>query len=338
MGPLLTERWLGGGDRLAIVDDAAVAVAREAVRSAGAAAGLDADQCERLAATVSELARNQLRHATGGAIAVCQVRRGGVAGIEIVAADRGAGIADPTAALAGVPRTAGSLGVGLSAVLRLADEVDADIRGGEGTCFRARVFAAAVARSEIAILGRPGPGDPVSGDDAEAIRDGDRVLVGVVDGLGHGPLARDAAQRAVGELSGGLRLALPDLLARCDEALSGSRGAVVSVARIDLTGGRLEHAGVGNVISRLHGSDGGGRALLTTAGTLGVGRLPRRIPCETAPFAPPQVLVVVSDGIVSRLDLSDEPALLRRHPLVVAHHVMTRFGRGTDDALVLVVR
>ncbi|MBE7450015.1 MAG: SpoIIE family protein phosphatase [Kofleriaceae bacterium] len=338
MGAVLIERWLGGGDALPIRDDADVAVARAAARDAAAAAGLDALRGERLAVVVSELARNQLRHAHAGAIACRPVARGEVAGLEVVAADRGAGIADPTSALAGVPRVSGSLGVGLSVVLRQADEVDFDVRWGAGTCVRARVFASAVARSEVAILGAPDPGEAVSGDDAIAERDGTHLLVSVIDGLGHGPHARDAALRAVDGLGRPPWPSVPELLARCHVTVAGSRGAVASVARVDLASGRCEHAGVGNVMTRLYDGDGKVRVLVTLAGTLGTGRLSRRLVGEELPFAPPRLLVMVSDGITSRLDLSRDPALLQRHPLVIAHRVVTNHGRGNDDTTVLVAR
>ena len=346
MGPLLNvaidrlvERWLSGTTPLPVRDEASVAVARDAARAAGADAGLDSTARERLAFITSELGHNQRKHALGGEIGFRTVTRGGVAGVEIVAADRGGGIADPTQALEGTPRSAGpGLGVGLSAVLRQADEVDADVRLGEGTCLRARVFRTRVARSEVAILGRAGPDDPVSGDTAMTVRTDGALLVTAIDGLGHGPAAREASARAVATMLASPHLPLDELLARADRELVGSRGAVMAAARIDLLAATVTHTAIGNITTRLHGPDGGFRGLLSAAGTLGVSRPARRVVPETVPFAPPQVLTLVSDGIVSRVDLTGAGTLLRRHPLVIAHHLLTRFARGTDDAVVVVVR
>ncbi len=343
MGPVLTslvDRWLGGSPALIILDEASVAVAREAARAAGAAAGLDTVVRERLAAVISELGHNQRRHAGGGAIALRPVQRCGVAGVEIVAADRGPGIADPARALSG--SLAGvserGLGVGLSAVLRQSDEVDLDVRVGGGTCVRARIFAATVPRSEIGIIGRAGPSDPISGDDALAVRDGDHLLVAVADGLGHGPAARDAAARAVAALLDNPADSLPELLARCDTRLTGTRGAVLSVARLELGRGLLEHAAIGNVATRVVSADGASRPLLAQNGTIGVGQARKRHHVETMAFAPPQLLIMVTDGVVTRVDLSQDLVLLRQHPMVIADALLTRFGRGTDDATVLVAR
>ena len=84
------------------------------------------------------------------------IERAGVAGLEIVAADSGNGF-QIRSALSSARLAA--RGVSVSASLesaRLSDEVDVDIRLGEGTCIRARKFALPVEpRREIGILGRP---------------------------------------------------------------------------------------------------------------------------------------------------------------------------------------
>jgi hypothetical protein len=57
---------------------------------------------------------------------------------------------------------------------------------------------------------------------------------------------------------------------------------------------------------------------------------------EEEPVELRPVLLMFSDGVSSRVDLSGEPELLREPPLVIAHQVLERWGRTTDDALVLV--
>ncbi|NUP11228.1 MAG: hypothetical protein HOW73_34715, partial [Polyangiaceae bacterium] len=64
--------WLGADadGAVCILDEAAVAEARELTRATGRAHGLVGERLERLVAAVSELATNQLRHAKGGLLAV----------------------------------------------------------------------------------------------------------------------------------------------------------------------------------------------------------------------------------------------------------------------------
>jgi hypothetical protein len=59
---------------------------------------------------------------------------------------------------------------------------------------------------------------------------------------------------------------------------------------------------------------------------------------DRLPMAAGEVFVMYTDGLTSRVDLLHEPAVLRQHPIVIAQHLLARFGRGSDDALVAVVR
>ncbi len=336
MGALLG-RWLAGCDAIETRDDASIAVAREQVRARGAAVGLDATTCENLAASVSELARNQLRHAVGGAIGFRAVARGDVPGLEVVAADRGPGIADPTAAFASATRIAGSLGVGVGAAYRLAHELDADVRWGEGTCIAVRAFAAAVPRSELAVLGRACRGEPISGDHALVRRGARDVTIAVVDGLGHGVLAREPADAAIAEVDRDPDRALDELAIATDTALAGTRGVVMAAVRLTVPAAELAHAGVGNVAVRLVGLDGKQRILAAHGGVLGGSTRPRRAAIERVAMAG-EVVVVATDGLTSRIDLEHELALLRRPPMLLAHHLVTTYGRTDDDVTVVVVR
>lgn len=335
----LIDQWLAGCDAIEIRDDASTALARELARDRGAAIGLDETTRENLVAAVSELARNQLRHATGGAVGAREVMRGDVAGLELVAADRGPGIADPTAAFAGATRIAGSLGVGVGAAYRLAHELDLDVRWGEGTCVAIRSFTAPVPRSEVAVLGRPCRGEDVSGDHA-LIRRGPRdVLIAVVDGLGHGVLAREPADRAIATLAGtDLDRPLDELAVATDAALAGTRGVVMTAVRMTVPAAGLDHAGVGNVSMRIVGADGKQHMLAPAAGVLGGSSRPKRPVVVHAPVAAGEVVVVATDGLTSRVDLARDVALLRRPPIVLAHHLVTAFGRPDDDVTVVVAR
>ncbi len=333
MGTVLIDQWLGDATRIPVLDDASVSEVREAIRAEGLNRALPTLIVEGLAAAASELARNQLVHANGGIVGVRGVTRNGVPGIEVIAADRGAGLVDPTSALRGAPRVGGSLGVGLSAAARQSDELDLDIRRGAGTCIRLRSFARPVPRSEVGILAQPHPNEVVIGDHAAMMRDDAGLILAVADGLGHGPAAREAADRAIDEV---LRRRRPieEALALAHAALSGTRGAVMSILHV---GDRIEHGGVGNVSTRVIGDRGNARHFGSAAGTLG-SVFPRRVNIDREAFGVGEVLVMFTDGLTSRVDLTYEPALTRQHPIIVAHSLLGRFVRGTDDVLVAVVR
>jgi anti-sigma regulatory factor (Ser/Thr protein kinase) len=331
VGALLISQWLGGADAYEIVDEASVSVVRDAVR--GRATMLEPSAREQLVAAASELAHNQLAHASGGVIGVRAISREGVAGIEVIAADRGRGIVDPRTALRGIPRASGSLGVGLSAARRQAAELDVDVRIGEGTCIRARTFAGPVTPSEVGIYARAHPGELVIGDHAGVQRDDTATTIAVIDGLGHGQPARDAANLAFAEVGRGGPLEV--VMQQTHRALGGTRGAVMSIARV--AGTAIEHAGIGNIATRIVGTDGSLQLLPSAPGTLG-STLPRRIAVEPLTRRATDLVVLCSDGILTRCDLADEPNILREHPIAIAQRIVERFLRGTDDAIVAVAR
>jgi len=335
VGSLLVQDWLADAPSIAVVDQAAVSLVREAVRRA-AAGRLEHTAAESLVSAASELAHNQLRHAGSGQVAVRAIERAGVVGVEVIAADPGPGIAAPTAALRGELASPGGLGAGLSAAARLCDELDIDVRRGEGTCLWARKYASPLPRSEIAILGRCHRDEQVSGDHAAFARVGDRLVLAVIDGLGHGSAARaasDPAARLVRDTPGA---GPADVLRRCDDALRPTRGAAMAVLELDLAHLTALHAGAGNVATHLYQGRDATR-FTGAARVVGGHRQSAALREEPATLAARHVVVMFSDGLSNRLDLAD-PVLRLQHPLIIADDLLTRFGQANDDALVLVAR
>lgn len=330
-------QWLDGHDSITVLDEASVSEVREHVRAVGRAQGLPETEVEQLALVASELAHNQLAHGRGGSVAVLPMSRGGMPGVEVIAADRGAGITNPRQALRGQWKANGSLGAGLEAVLHQADEVDFDVRWGEGTCVRARKYATPPPRRrEVAALGRPYPGEPLSGDQATWLWRGERLVVGVVDGLGHGAMAREAADRAIQVVREQAHLAPEALMVRCDASLRGTRGVALGVVHLETGSGEVTHACVGNV-STLLCHPGDSHFLPCSPGALGLPQHVPRLRGSQASLRPGGLLVMHTDGLATRTTIED-PLLLRRHPLEVAHELLLRFGKEHDDALVLVAR
>ena len=87
----------------------------------------------RIATAVSELARNILKYAGHGEIHLRLVVGEGRRGMEIVAEDKGPGIADTERALADHFSSSGTLGLGLPGVQRMMDEFDLASAPGAGT-------------------------------------------------------------------------------------------------------------------------------------------------------------------------------------------------------------
>ena len=209
------------------------------------------------------------------------------------------------------------------------------------------------------VASRALPGEIVCGDLhlIKPIPDG--VLLVVADGLGHGDEATVAAKTALAILEEHSEEPLEALVTRCHDALRKTRGAVMTVATLNSFEGRLTWLGVGNVEAMLlragdqtkTSPDGvpSGKA----PGTSPLARLPQSLSVRVLlrngivgyvlpelrtsmqPLQTDDLLVFVTDGISAGFTGDLPPG---EPPQQLADLILERHCKGTDDALVLVVR
>jgi negative regulator of sigma-B (phosphoserine phosphatase) len=157
----------------------------------------------------------------------------------------------------------------------------------------------------------------------------------VIDGLGHGPEAADASALCASVVREHAEASVDELMAACHSALIETRGVVMTVAWFDLDRSVLSWAGVGNVDARLvrSGPDPREDVALVFGGVLGY-RMPN-VRAATMPLERGDVLVMITDGI----DGAISPALAGGGAAqTMADRIFAMHGKGTDDALVVVVR
>jgi hypothetical protein len=163
------------------------------------------------------------------------------------------------------------------------------------------------------------------------------ALAAVIDGLGHGPEAAAAANLAASVLEASPADPVDALLARCHEALRRTRGAVASLASFDARTASVTWAGVGNVEGFLLRADPAVRPA-REAITLRGGIVGYQLPAPrlaAVPVARGDVLVLATDGLRSGFGDGLSAAA---PPQEMADAILARHARGSDDALVLVVR
>ena len=163
------------------------------------------------------------------------------------------------------------------------------------------------------------------------------VLVAAIDGLGHGPEAAVAAKRAVEVLESHAGKPLPALLERCHENLRGTRGAVVTLAAFVSDRPKLRWVGVGNIEGTLVRADPEAarpRESVMLAGGVAGHQLPPVRPTELE-LNVGDTLVLATDGVRAGHAEAIERTV---SPTETAEWILDSYGRGTDDALVLVAR
>jgi negative regulator of sigma-B (phosphoserine phosphatase) len=163
------------------------------------------------------------------------------------------------------------------------------------------------------------------------------ALTAVVDGLGHGHGAAVVAKTAAATLSLHASEPVAALLRRCHEALLRTRGVVMSLASFNALSETMTWLGVGNVSGVLLRADPKAspprEMLLARGGVVGY-RLPT-LRSASHSLAPGDTLIFSTDGIRSGFT---QNLVLNGAPQEIADRILAEYGRGTDDALALVVR
>jgi len=320
---------------LQVNDAGAVGAVRRSATSLGTAVGLPEQRVADLAIVATELASNLYKHADDGAMLVQVVRHADQAGVELVATDKGPGLADLRRSGEDGHSTAGTLGIGLGAITRLSSTYDGYSRPERGTVLAASMWPGpAPALLPARGISRPMSGEDVTGD-GYGIRTigSDRLQLMLCDGLGHGPLAALAARAAEAAFRDAPEAGPKILIEHIHRALHHTRGAVVTVVEVDPAAATVRFAGLGNISGSV--VDGDSRRMMSVQPGIAGHQRPQvrelELPC------PPGALIILhSDGVTDRWNLADYPGLGSRDPIVVAATILRDASVRRDDAAVLV--
>jgi anti-sigma regulatory factor (Ser/Thr protein kinase) len=321
-------------------DFSSTAEARRAGALMAASLGLNATKSGETAIVIAEAARNAVVYGGGGQLLLSGIKSKHETRMEILALDRGPGIADLSRALQDGYSTGDTPGTGLGAIKRMAEVFDV-FSNAKGTAVFARIEQPEneqrLGKSSVEFAGvrTPIAGERACGDNLAVDINGDRCIVLVADGLGHGPVAADAADEAVRVFRAYSNESPASLMTRLHDALKKTRGAAAAVAEIRPLAGTLTYAGVGNIAGSILSSTLS-RSLVSHNGTLG--HVMARVQEFKVEWPKDGILIMHSDGLHSRWDLSLYPGLLARQPALIAGVLLRDFRRERDDASVLVLK
>jgi anti-sigma regulatory factor (Ser/Thr protein kinase) len=325
---------------VSLSDFSSTAEARRAGARMAASLGLNEKKSGETAIVITEAARNAVVYGGGGQLVLSGIKSKHETRMEILALDRGPGIADLSRALQDGYSTGGTPGTGLGAIKRMAEVFDV-FSNAKGTAIFARIeqpeSELRLRKSSVELAGLVSPiaGETASGDNLAWEMNGDRCIVMVADGLGHGPQAAEAADEAVRVFRAHSSESPASLISRVHDAVKKTRGAAAAIAEVRPLAGTLTYAGVGNISGSILSSTLS-RSLVSHNGTLG--HVMARVQEFKVEWPKDGVLVMHSDGLQSRWDLSRYPGLLGRQPALIAGVLLRDFRRERDDASVLVLK
>ncbi len=320
-----------------LTDLTSVSEARRAAQRVGGALGFDEVKLGEAAILTTEAARNAVVHGKGGQMLLSGFQSGAGARMEILALDSGPGILDLPRALQDGYSTGSTPGTGLGAISRMANTFDIYSSIG-GTAVLAEMIQQPSPQRlllDFSGFAIPLQGEQACGDAIDWSYADDRLALVMVDGLGHGFHAAEAAEEAVTIFHKYCAEPPREILARMHDALKKTRGAAAAVAEIRPLAGSLIYAGIGNISAVLL-SGTINRSIISHSGTLGhvVGRIQE----FKLDWPRDGMLVMHSDGLHTRWDLSRYPGLTARNPTIIAGVLFRDFRRERDDTSVLVVK
>lgn len=331
-------------EAIRLSDQSAVAQARRRASDRAKELGWQEQDIARVALLATEISTNLVKHARDGALLVNALPGEQPSGsvLQILSIDRGPGMANVEQCLQDGFSTAGSPGTGFGAIKRMARQLEIFSTPGKGTVVAAEIrptgFEISSAKSALSIGGVSVPrlGETANGDAWDYQQTETGAIVVLCDGLGHGPLAAQAAQQALEAFrsrpaSAGVR----EIMIRIHESMRATRGAAAAVALIDLPGKTVRYCGVGNITGVI--VDGANARHLVSHNGI-VGHSMARAAEFTYPWNSSSMLVMYSDGIGSRWRTDEWPGLWVRSPALISGVLFRDYERGRDDATVVTVK
>ncbi|PWV55864.1 SpoIIE family protein phosphatase [Chitinophaga sp. S165] len=305
--------------------------------------GLAEKKVAEIDIVVAEIGSNIIKHAGGGEVIVMLTDMPQPA-IEIIGIDNGPGITDLARMMQDGISTAKTLGHGLGAIRRLSDFLQIYSVKGWGTILLSRFFLKPAEPfppkpgHEIRTLLVAKPGEKVCGDGfyVRPDRTGIRIFLG--DGLGHGVEANKAAAAAVNSFRYCMLPDLSEVLRQIHDDVKRTRGLVGTAAVYNNKTKDWKICGVGNIHARML-TAGSSRTYLPYNGIIGH-NMPRTINEQKIEHeaGKEQILILCSDGIKTRWEMTKYPAIFRYDMSVLAAAIYKDNARKTDDMSVVIVK
>ncbi|CAC9974323.1 serine/threonine protein kinase [Flavobacterium sp. WLB] len=290
---------------------------------------------------VAELTSNLIKYANGGELLYRANIEEGQNEIEIYCLDKGIGFENVSKIMNDGYSSSNTLGHGLGSIKRLSNDFQIYsmknwgcvqyVKICEKPDFRLSDIQKGLYHKAIALNY---PGEKVCGDGyhIKNLKKGFQIFVG--DGLGHGVNAHEAVQLAVKAFKQSVESDPAEILRDIHSKVKKSRGLVATVATVDYSLETWNICGIGNINTRIY--DGLENKTYTPYNGIIGHNIPRTLNNSVVPYKKHQIIIMHSDGLRTRWNLSDMNSIFKQSPGIIASALLKENIRGTDDATILV--
>ena len=316
-------------------------ILKKDINKKAAEAGFSARRLGELDIIVAEMTSNLLKHAENGELLLCFSGEADQEYLELICIDSGPGILDPARMMLDGVSTTSTSGNGLGSIKRLSDYFEIYSLPGWGTILLCRIYKQSeltVRRRDMVIrsLVVAKPGQTVSGDGGIHIQTPEYFKLLVADGLGHG----EEAHKAIVEARDAFKLCFDndpvEILRFIHHMIKRTRGAVGTVVVYDFKRKVWKVAGVGNISCCLSNYQMV-RNLISYNGIIGH-NIPTTMTALEISLDDFSQIILCSDGLKNRWDLSKYPGIGKHDPSMLAAALYKDYGRKTDDMSVVICK
>ncbi|MCD9019078.1 ATP-binding protein [Parachryseolinea silvisoli] len=323
-----------------VEDRSHVAIVKREIHSRVVQAGFSKTRVGEVDIVVSEVTSNLIKYAGSGELLYRIVLFGADnPALEVLCIDNGPGMTDPARMVRDGVSTRDTLGQGLGAMQRLSDIFELYSLKGWGTIVYTQLKAtkcepAAKASIRIRSLNVPKPGETVSGDGHLVKHEKNGVRIFVADGLGHGEAAHEAAKAGLQAFQSTRTESPVEMLRYVHEQVRKTRGMVGTIASYNKTENEWTFCGIGNISNRTYtGLEF--KNYMSYNGIIGL-NIPGTMKDARIPGEKNQHLILCSDGIRTRWDITKYPSVFKHDTIILAACLYKDFSRRNDDASILI--
>ncbi len=295
---------------------------------------------DKVKTCVLELSKNIAMHSKGGILTISLYKGNNSCKLVIQSRNNIVKRIDFEYAFTEGYTTAGSLGSGLGIINDIMDYVNIETVDNELIIICEKTVELSEQQNficpfDIGLATRPHPRMKVNGDSYFTKQWDDKILISVIDGLGHGQYAERASTKAKNYLANHYTIPVRNMFPGISRACRSTRGVVVGIMKINFVKDYVEYGGIGNISVM---SFGGRKNLIlhNQRGILGIKTI--FPPIMELSLDECSTIWMFSDGISSSKLSAFYPKSIGMSAMETARFVLNHYSKDNDDATIIVLK